>query len=169
LEQVEQPRYTYVLRSPVDNVPVYVGMGGWARVTGHKHRYQPSAIGAYVRDLESRGLNVSRELAGPFTRDEAYEFEELLIDEIGRRDIGTGPLLNMRSGGSRVRQSEATKAKISASHMGKTLSAEHKASVSRTLTGRKQSSELKQRHSIRMKQWWEESKAKQNQPFTGVS
>jgi len=155
---VEQPRYAYVLRSPIDNIPVYVGMGTWERTCGSKHRYQKSAIGIHIRDLESKGLRVTRERIGPFTKDEAYEFESLLIDEIGRRDLNEGPLFNLRGGGKKVCHSDLTRAKISAGHVGKTLSAEHKAAVSKTLTGQKQSEATKRAQSIRMKQWWNERK-----------
>lgn len=155
-QQAEQTRYTYVLRSPVDSTPIYVGVGIWDRA--YKHRQQDSAIGAHIRGLVADGLTPSYERLSVASTEEAYELEELLVDEIGRRDIGTGPLFNRRPGGRKVHQSAATRAKLSASHMGKHLSEAHKAAVSRTLTGRRQSEAVKQAQSIRMKRWWTERK-----------
>jgi hypothetical protein len=152
LGQVQQPVFTYVLRAPITGEPIYVGKGIYDRA--YKHRFQKSPIGAHIRELVSRGLTPSYERIPAKDADEAYEMEELLVAMIGRKSDGTGPLLNVRAGGKNFSQMPSTKAKLSASHMGKTLSAEHKAAVSRTLTGRKQSEELKQRHSVRMTKWW---------------
>jgi hypothetical protein len=146
-----------VVRAPITGVPIYVGKGIWDRA--YKHRFQDSAIGAHIRELVSQGLKPSYDRIPVPNADEAYELEELLVDVIGRRDIGTGPLFNMRPGGRKVIQSDAAKAKISAARIGKPLSEAHKAAVAATLTGRKQSEELKARHSIRMKKWWADRKS----------
>jgi hypothetical protein len=82
-----------------------------------------------------------------------------MAGQIEQQEDGTGPLFNVRPGGRCFAQAESTKRKLSAAHMGKKLSEAHKEAVRRTLTGRKQSDELKARHSIRMKQWWAERKS----------
>jgi hypothetical protein len=158
---VKQPLYTYVLFSPITGGPIYVGKGIHDRA--YKHRFQPSPIGAHIRDLVSKGLKPRYERIPAKDADEAFEMEELLVAMIGRQEDGTGPLFNVRPGGRYFKQQPSTKAKLSAAHMGKTLSDAHKLAVSRTLTGRLQSEDRKQRHSIRMKQWWAERKAQRSQ------
>jgi hypothetical protein len=158
---VQQPVYTYVLFSPVTGGPIYVGKGKFDRA--YKHRQQNSPIGAHVRELVSSGLKPRVERIPAQNADEAYEMEDLLVAMIGRQEDDTGPLFNVRPGGRYFKQSESTKAKLSAAHMGKTLSEAHKAAVSKTLMGRLQSEDRKQRHSIRMKQWWADRKAQRSQ------
>lgn len=58
----------------------------------------------------------------------AFELEKLLIAEIGRRDLGLGPLVNLTNGGdgsSGAIQSLEARAKKSAAMRGRSLSAEH--------------------------------------------
>jgi hypothetical protein len=154
----ERPLYAYVLRAPITGIPIYVGKGDWDRA--FSHRFYDSAIGAHIRGLVAKGQRPTYERILAKDADEAFEMEEFLVDWIGRQDNGTGPLFNRRPGGRKVIQSEATRKKLSASHMGKTISAQHRASISKTLTGRKQSAELKAAHSVRMKQWWADRKSK---------
>jgi len=150
--QVEQPLYTYVLRAPLTNVPIYVGKGVWDRA--YKHRFQDSAIGSHIRGLVSQGLCPSYDRVPVRNAEEAFELEALLVDEIGRRDIGTGPLFNRRPGGRKVVHTEEALRRIVASRIGKPLSEAHKAAVSKTLSGRQHSDAYKARHSERMRQWW---------------
>ena len=144
--------YTYVLRSPISSIPIYVGKGVGDR--SYKHRQQNSPIGAHVRSLVSQGLTPTYQKIPVNNADEAFELEALLIDEIGRLENGTGTLFNMRPGGRKVVQAESSKQKMSAAKIGKPLSAAHKESISETLKGRKPSVESCKRQSIIMKEWW---------------
>lgn len=155
---VQQPVYTYVLISPVTGGPIYVGKGKFDR--GYKHRQQNSPIGAHVRELVSNGLKPRVDRIPAKDADEAFEMEELLVSMIGRQEDGTGPLFNVRPGGRYFKQSESTKAKLSASHMGKILSEAHKQSISQTLTGRKPTVDPKRQSQI-MKAWWAMRKSNQ--------
>jgi hypothetical protein len=75
---------------------------------------------------------------------QACELEKMLIALHGRRDLGTGPLVNMTDGGDGVAGkvvSPETRAKISASQTGKTkgkkkppFTAKHKANMSAAIT-----------------------------------
>lgn len=78
--------------------------------------------------------------------EEATELECILIDYYGRRDLGTGPLVNMTDGGEGVlnyTHSEETKKRLSKAHKGKKHSEEHRLKVSEAHTGKKRSEEHK--------------------------
>ena len=72
-------------------------------------------------------------LQNNLTWEQACELEELLILEYGRRDLGTGCLVNLTDGGEGspgTFVSEDTRNKISKSNKGKKLSKEHKLKIS---------------------------------------
>lgn len=163
---VQQPLYTYVLISPVTGGPIYVGKGIHDRA--YKHRFQKSPIGAHVRELAASRLKPIVERLPAKDADEAFEMEELLVEMIGRRDIGTGPLFNCRPGGRRVVHTEDAKRRIAASRIGKPLSEEHKRKVSMSLMGRKPTVDPKRQSEI-MKAWWAMRKSKQSQELMAVS
>ena len=84
---------------------------------------------------------------------EACELEELLILEYGRRDLGTGCLVNMTNGGDGspgTFVSKETRLKISSKNKGKKLTDEHKRKLSLQKKGIKPSieTELKRLESI---------------------
>jgi hypothetical protein len=76
------------------------------------------------------------------TWEQACAFEIELIAHYGRRDMGTGTLVNLTNGGEgcvgKICKPE-TRAKISASNIGKIQSQESRDKISKALTGRKQS------------------------------
>lgn len=85
-------------------------------------------------------------LADNLTREQACDMEKYLIKYYGRRDLGTGTLVNMTEGGEGSKgyiTSEETKAKQSAANKGKIRSAETKANISKARTGTKASEETK--------------------------
>lgn len=75
---------------------------------------------------------------------EAYDLERVLIQEIGRRIVGTGSLTNLEEGGLGGRKmSEHTRAKCSASNKGKVRTAEMRKNLSIARTGIKISDDKK--------------------------
>ena len=103
--------YTYIYFFPESLVPFYVGMG-------HGNRKMTHLKEATLRPTPQQGkhkLNTIREILAigkepvisvidsGLTKDEAAELEELLIEMIGRRDLGTGPLTNQTKGGDGLR------------------------------------------------------------------
>jgi hypothetical protein len=71
--------------------------------------------------------------------------EDCLVEIIGRKDKGTGPLLNISNGGRGISKgtirSAETRARISKAQIGKTLSPEHRAKIGKSLLGKPQSPE----------------------------
>lgn len=73
-----------------------------------------------------------------FLEDDALAYESARIKLHGRRDMGTGPLVNHTDGGkgaSGYRMSQESKAKIAAHNTGRRLPAESRARISAALSG----------------------------------
>jgi len=101
--------YVYLWRDPQDNIPRYVGKGQENRVWDH---IQKSSATYYSRLLKKRyrdGYICLPQLIWVNTEKEAYELETLLIQTIGRKDRGEGPLLNNTDGGGSLNPSPETK------------------------------------------------------------
>ena len=82
--------------------------------------------------------------------DEAKQIEILLIEKYGRKDLGTGNLVNLTDGGEGalgVIISEETKQKMSEAKKGKTFSEEAKQNMSEASKGKTRSEETKQKMS----------------------
>lgn len=78
----------------------YVGKGKGHRINSHYLR-SSSIIRNKINKIKSVGFeqHLTVKLAVDLTEDAAYELEALVIDTIGRKDLGTGPLLNLVDGG----------------------------------------------------------------------
>ena len=138
--------YTYLRE---DKTPYYIGKGSAKRIYVRNRRYVKAP-----KD-KSRIIFLKKNL----TEEEAFKHEIYMIAVFGRKDLGTGILLNMSDGGQgssgykhtkkaidKIRKSstgrvvsEQTRKKISESHKGKKghkLSEEHKLKISSALKGR---------------------------------
>ena len=94
----------------------YIGIGGYNRPYKKHGRtlYWKNIVNKHGYSIEILQNNLSWE--------EACELEELLILEYGRRDLNTGYLVNMTSGGEGIKNfkmSKQTKEKIKKSNKGR--------------------------------------------------
>jgi hypothetical protein len=93
-------------------------------------------------------------IARPKTWEDCCELEEFLILEYGRKDLGTGSLVNLTNGGEGIIGnilSKETKEKISLANKGKKHSEETKAKMSLSGIGRLASDETKAKLSLAKK------------------
>jgi hypothetical protein len=150
--------HVYLDRKP-DGTPFYVGIGNARRVKHIDRNHWHAA----VREKYSGWTRTVIESAD---REKCKEFEMFLIAEIGRRDLGKGPLVNLTDGGEgaegliqspeacekiRVsklgfswgRHSPDTRRRQSLASKGKPKSAAHCEALSKALKGRKLSDEHK--------------------------
>jgi hypothetical protein len=128
--------YTYAyLRE--DGTPYYIGKGSNDRIYGW-HRHIP------VPKDKDRILFLKQNL----TEEESFKHEKYMIYVLGRKDLGTGILINLTEGGggnSGWIPSEETKKKMSEKRKGKVCSEETKKKMSETLKGRTLSEDHKRK------------------------
>ena len=109
--------YTYVYIDPRDNLPFYIGKGKFRRAYDKKNK----AVQDRINKLKKIGLEHILNKIYVNNEAEAFELETLMIEEIGRKDLGTGTLFNFTNGGegsSGAVRSPAFRAKISAAQKG---------------------------------------------------
>lgn len=131
--------------------PFYLGKGKRSRMTHHLRRVRKG----YCTDnkiLTSKLTKILLSGREPFiqkvkefsSEKEAFKYEMLLIKSIGRKHLGTGPLVNLTAGGDGLTDPDKSiAAKISKAHLGKKLSEEHKAKIKESNLGVKRSDETK--------------------------
>lgn len=111
LDAGKRDRYVYAVYVGQQKLPCYIGAGKgnrWkqhliearredrTKLTGKRHRI--------LRACWVRGIPiVIKKVACCLTIDEACQLEKKLIDGYGRRDLGSGPLLNATKGGRGVK------------------------------------------------------------------
>lgn len=95
--------YVYVYRDPRPekfDMPIYVGMGKDNRAWDHLKKSTNRHLNHLIKKLQREGFNPQPEIvAKGLTKEQAFEQEIKLIALYGRRDLGTGTLLNLTAGG----------------------------------------------------------------------
>jgi hypothetical protein len=85
--------YVYIHTNPLTRVPFYIGKGCGRRA------YSKSGRNNYWKNIVNKhGIEVTI-LEDGLTDKQAFYMEISLIKRLGRRDLGTGVLVNMSDGG----------------------------------------------------------------------
>ena len=118
--------YTYAyLRE--DKSPYYIGKGTGRRINSTNHRVA-------MTPKERRLI-----LKDNLTEEEAFRHEKYMIGVYGRKDLGTGILINMSEGGegdSGYKHSKERREKMSKALKGRPKSEEWKLKVSQSMKGK---------------------------------
>lgn len=97
LENKDRRFYVYLFIDPRDGIPFNVGKGQGKR--GFKIDRRNEDIVRRIKELDELDLGyLVGFIARNLTEEDAYGIEDALIAGIGRKAIGTGPLLNRQSG-----------------------------------------------------------------------
>jgi hypothetical protein len=86
-------KVVYIHRRKDNDTIFYVGMGSPKRVKSKSHRNN------HWRNIVSKYGYYYEVVANELSQEDAYELEMFLIDELGRKDLGKGDLVNMTDGG----------------------------------------------------------------------
>ena len=133
----------YRHRSNKDFSIFYVGIG-----KDVKRAYRKSQRSNYWERVAKKYGYTVEILREDISQEDACELEILLIEEYGRRDLGTGILVNMTDGGELnlgKTVSLETREKISKANKGKTRSKELREKMSRDYMGRVHSKETREK------------------------
>ena len=105
--------------------PMYIGKGSGNRYKKHlRNNPDNPEFNARIKELQDKKLEIPISIILNNEDDAVtFELEEKLIELIGRRNVGTGPLYNITKGGAGgYKCSAATKKKISEGNLGKIIS-----------------------------------------------
>lgn len=95
--------YVYLWKDPKDGTPRYVGKGQDSRVWYHlEYEKKKFRIVHLLRKRFREGYICLPQIIWVNSEPEALELEVFLISEIGRLDLGKGPLFNLTDGGEGV-------------------------------------------------------------------
>lgn len=156
--------YVYI-HYRLDNMqPFYIGKG-----TGDRAHRKNNRSKWWLNIVNKFGYEV-KIVSDNLSEEDAFELEIFLIDELGRKDLNKGPLINLTNGGDGVsgyKFTEEQRKALSDSHKGikshlyckkganhylygKKQSQEHIDKRVASLTGKRRSDSAKQQQSIRM-------------------
>jgi len=139
--------YTYIISDPSrNNEAFYVGKGKNERAWSHLSRKDKHPLTHRFNKMRQNGITPNISLYSELDEELAFFLEEELIAKFGRKDLGTGTLLNMTNGGdggAGYVVSEETRKKISIAGQGRKCSEETKRLMSATRTGEIRSEETK--------------------------
>lgn len=132
--------YVYLHKKKTTGEVFYVGKGSGRRanVSSHRSSFWRSVVAKHGRDVVFVITDAPEELT--------FEIEKALIQYYGRRDCGTGQLVNQTDGGESpagFRHTDAAKESIRQSRLGKKLSDESRKRLSASTKGRKFSEKAK--------------------------
>ncbi len=121
--------FVYIDRKP-DGTPFYVGKGAAVRV-------RVLGRNTFHKNITKKYPNWTRTVVETAEEQLCREFEVLLIEEIGRRDLKTGPLVNLTDGGEGMANpSPETRAKLSAAGTGRRHTADACLRISKANKGK---------------------------------
>lgn len=138
--------------------PFYVGKGHNKRYLDHL-KYSERKRKSYFRDKLLKILSeFSKEdienyiliLRNNLTEQEAFDLEKQLVEEIGRYNLGVGPLTNLTNGGEGTSGhivSEERKKQIAKANASRKFSIETRTKISKALTGIVRSKETRKKMS----------------------
>ena len=128
--------YCYILSDPSrGNESIYVGKGKGSRAWSHFKRTDKHPLTNRLKTMESLKVKANVSIYSGFDEEFAFFLEEELIAKIGRKDLETGPLLNMTKGGEgKVKSitSQETKEKLRIAGRNRKQTAEAKLKISQS-------------------------------------
>jgi len=142
--------YIYAYVDPRDNTVRYIGQGQNKRWLKQHQNNGQYGVYPWLCKLKGLGLEPLRFIVlEKLAKKQADRWEIDLIDLIGRRIEGTGPLLNLSKGGTSggFKHREESKQKMSEAKKGRTFSEEHKQKISEASKGKPKSEEAKRKMS----------------------
>lgn len=129
--------YIYVYFDPTRDLEAfYVGKGHGKRSHGHLTRTDQHPFTQRLQKMAKQGVIPIIERYEDLTEEAAFSLEVALIAEIGRKQNGTGPLLNLTDGGegpSGWIPTEVTRHRMAESRKGKKLPSSTKKKISDSL------------------------------------
>ena len=152
--------YTYVHRKASNGEIFYIGKGAGNRLDRFNNRNNH-----WHKTVAKHGL-ISEKVLETELEDEALELERFLISEIGRRDLGDGPLVNMTDGGDGVsghKHSSDSRSRMSESHRGVPLSKKHRDNMLASVREANKRPEVKQRRSAIANKLWADPEHRRKQ------
>lgn len=140
--------YVYIWRYP-DRTPFYVGIGNRARIA---KKLRNRLCNRVVEKIERDGGKVVKELFQVECKERAKFIERSLILQIGRRDLGTGPLVNFTEGGDGVKTPSAeVREKMGAANRGRKRSPETCAKIGAAKKGQSIPQDQRDRQAAKMR------------------
>jgi hypothetical protein len=95
-----QQFYTYVYKDPKTNLPIYIGKGCEDRAW--KHKWGKHHLANVNKKRSKEGFSMEPMIYKQDSEQGAFDLEMHLINIIGRKDLGKGPLLNKTDGGEGI-------------------------------------------------------------------